>query len=96
MTIFFSKIVPAALLCTLLAACGSGDMADLPVMAPVTLATLQGSSEADPAAVAAAALARPPVDGLAEAYRADVGSRPPVADAELPADAGAPTPSTQP
>jgi hypothetical protein len=44
---------------TLLAACGRGDIVELPAMAPVTLATLQGSTDADPAAVAAAVAARP-------------------------------------
>ena len=75
-----------------MAACGSGDMVELPAMAPVTLATLLGSTDADPAAVAAAVAARPPVDGLAEAYRAAAGSRPVIADA--PADVAAPAPAT--
>lgn len=87
MTSLFSKIVPAFLLCTLLAACGSGTMDAVPAIAPVTLAALQGSSDGDPAAVSAAALARPPVDGLAEAYRADAGNRPAMAAVETaPAD----------
>jgi hypothetical protein len=46
---------------TLLAACGSGDIVELPAMAPVTLATLQGSTDADPAAVAAIVAARQPL-----------------------------------
>jgi hypothetical protein len=94
MTHFCSKIVPAALLCTVLAACGSGDMNEVATLAPVTLATLQGSSDADPAAVAAAALARPPVDGLADAYRADAGSRAPLAAIDTAGET--PVPGAQP
>ncbi|HZV64058.1 MAG TPA: hypothetical protein VFG03_03990 [Telluria sp.] len=63
-------------------------------MAPVTLATLQGSTDADPAAVAAAVAARPPVDGLAEAYRAAANSRPVIAAAASPTDVAAPAPAT--
>lgn len=89
MTLFFRNIASLSLLCAALAACGSADMNDMQAMAPVTLATLQGSTEPDPAAVAAAALARPPVDGLAESYRADAASLPP------PADTPAPNPDVQ-
>jgi hypothetical protein len=77
-----------------LAACGSGDIVELPAMAPVTLATLQRSTDADPAAVAAAVAARPPVDGRAEAYRAAANSRPVIAAADAPADFAAPAPPT--
>jgi hypothetical protein len=37
--------------------CGSGNIVELTAMAPATLATLQGSTDTDPAAVAAAVAA---------------------------------------
>lgn len=69
-------------------------MPELPAMAPVALATLQRSTDADPAAVAAAVAARPPVDGLAEAYRAAANSHPVIAAADAPADVAATAPAT--